>query len=243
MINGKKILAITLARGGSKSIFKKNIALLAGKPMLGYTVDAAKASRFIDRYIVSTDDTEIADVARQLGVDVPFLRPATLSTDTASSGDALFHAVQTMEEMDKCRYDIIVELMATNPLKTTEQIDQSIAMIAESGADSVIAVTRVLDQHPARIKRIENGRLIDFCIEEPREARRQDLSPAAYIRCGSIYTLDRDFLMRTKHRYGSAHSLALVVDENESANIDSKADFYLAEAMLRERAARTVTAD
>lgn len=235
MYKEKKILAITLARGGSKSIPKKNIALIDGKPLIAYTFEAAKACKYIDDYIVSTDDDSISDVAKSYAVEVPFKRPSDISSDTASSAAALIHAVNFMESKNNVKYDVIVELMATNPMKTPEQIGQSIEMLVDKQADSVIAVVQVFDQHPARIKKIVDGKLEDFCIHEPREARRQDLTPAAYLRCGSIYTLDRDYLMTTKNRYGSANSYPIIVPEDQSVNIDSVLDFHIAEILLQQR--------
>jgi N-acylneuraminate cytidylyltransferase len=237
VIKGRRVLAVSLARGGSKSIPKKNIALICGRPLISYTIDAARQSQYIDDFIVSTDDEEIAAVASKLGADVPFRRPPELSTDTASSAGALCHAVLYMEQLRQQKYDIIVELMVTNPLKTSEQIDTSVEMLHARQADSVIAVTQVWDQHPARIKKIEDGRILDFCIHEPREMRRQDLTPSAYVRCGSIYTLNRDYLLATRNRYGSDKSYALIIPEDESVNIDSVTDFQIAELRIARRLA------
>ncbi|BBD09580.1 cytidylyltransferase domain-containing protein [Desulfovibrio ferrophilus] len=234
MINGKKVLGVTLARGGSKSVPKKNIRPLAGKPVIAYTIEAAKRSAYLDDYIVSTDDQEIADVSASFGARIPFLRPVNLATDTATSGDALVHAVAYVEQETGEKFDYVVEMMATNPLKTTAQIDQAIEMLDAKKADSVIAVTRVYDQHPARIKKLDDeGRLEDFCIPEPLEARRQDLTPPAYIRCGSIYTIRRDYLMETKARYGSQESYALVIPDDESINVDTELDFAVAEILMQ----------
>ena len=108
MIAKKNVLGITLARGGSKSIYKKNIALLNSKPLISYTISAALASKYIDDYIISTDDQEIASVAIEHGAEVPFIRPETLSTDTASSADALIHAVEEYEKISNKRYDYII---------------------------------------------------------------------------------------------------------------------------------------
>ncbi len=236
MINGKKVLGITLARGGSKSVPKKNIRPLAGKPLIAYTIEAALSSSYLDDYIVSTEDQEIADICSDLGARVPFLRPVELASDTASSADALCHAVDFVEHERGEKFDYVIELMATNPFKTSLQIDKALEKLDETGADSVIAVTRVWDYHPARIKKLDDkGRLVNFCVPEPLEARRQDLTPPAYIRCGSIYALRRDYLMTTKTRYGSKESYALVVPEEESINIDNEFDFALAEIIIEKR--------
>lgn len=235
MISNKNVLAITLARGGSKSIYKKNIALLKNKPLISYTINAALDSKYIDEYIISTDDKEIADVAENLGATIPFLRPENLSSDTASSADALIHAVNAYEEITKKKYDYIIELMCTNPFKSGEMIDDIISTLDRNEkADAVITVERLLDHHPARIKKIENGYIRDFCVEEELESRRQDLKPEAYIRNGNIYALRRDLLMIQKARYGTNFCVPYYKENIPSANIDEPSDFYKAESLLND---------
>ncbi|MBL33041.1 MAG: cytidylyltransferase [Gammaproteobacteria bacterium] len=235
MISNKNVLAITLARGGSKSIYKKNIALLKNKPLISYTINAALDSKYIDEYIISTDDKEIADVAENLGATIPFLRPENLSSDTASSADALIHAVNAYEEITKKKYDYIIELMCTNPFKSGEMIDDIISKLDRNEkADAVITVERLLDHHPARIKKIENGYIRDFCVEEELESRRQDLKPEAYIRNGNIYALRRDLLMIQKARYGTNFCIPYYKEDIPSANIDEPSDFYKAESLLND---------
>jgi CMP-N-acetylneuraminic acid synthetase len=235
VIGGKRVLGVTLARGGSKSVYKKNIRPLAGRPLIAYTIEEALASSYLDDYIVSTDDDEIAQVSRGLGASVPFVRPRDLATDTATSGDAVAHAVDFMEEQAGQRYDYVIELMCTNPLKTRGQIDEALETLERTGGDTVIAVSRVLDQHPARIKQIVDGQLVNFCIPEPLEMRRQDLMPEAYIRIGSIYAMTRDYILETHTRYGSEASYALVVPEGESINVDNEIDFAVAEILMARR--------
>jgi CMP-N,N'-diacetyllegionaminic acid synthase len=202
MIRDKKILAITLARGGSKSVPRKNIKEIGSKPLIAYTIEEALKSQYIDDYIVSTDDEEIKNVSLKFNAQVPFLRPDEFSTDEASSSSALIHAVDFMEKKNGFNYDFIVELMCTNPLKNKHDIDSIIEKAYQTNAESVIAVHKLDDHHPARIKKIVNDKIVDFCIEEPNEARRQDLRPLAYIRSGSIYCMRRDFLMDKGQRYG-----------------------------------------
>ena len=235
MISNKNVLAITLARGGSKSIYKKNIALLKNKPLISYTINAALDSEYIDEYIISTDDKEIADVAENLGATIPFLRPENLSSDTASSADALIHAVNAYEEITKKKYDYIIEIMCTNPFKSGEMIDDIISTLDRNEkADAVITVERLLDHHPARIKKIEDGYIRDFCVEEELESRRQDLKPEAYIRNGNIYALRRDLLMTQKARYGTNFCVPYYKENIPSANIDEPSDFYKAESLLND---------
>ena len=227
-----RILGITLARGGSKSVPRKNIKPIAGVPLIEYTISEALKSTFLTRYIVSTDDEEIQQVAIQCGAEAPFLRPSEFSTDEASSVSAMQHAVNWVEQQEGVKYDYVVELMCTNPMKTVEDIDASIKKLISTKADSVIAVHQLEDHHPARIKKIINDKIIDFCVQEIPESRRQDLKPEAYIRSGSIYALKRDYLMIEGKRYGSDDSRPYILPQERAVNIDTETDFMIAELML-----------
>lgn len=227
-----KILGITLARGGSKSVPRKNIRPILGVPLIGYTVGEALLSKHITRYIVSTDDVEIRDVAMAYGADAPFLRPDEFSSDTASSVCALQHAVNWVEQEEGTTYDYVIELMCTNPMKTVTDIDACIEKLIETRADSVIAVHKLEDHHPMRIKKIVDDRIVDFCLEEKPESRRQDLKPDAYIRSGSIYALKRDHLMVESRRYGSKESRPYILPSERAVNVDTEIDFLIAEHLM-----------
>ncbi|MBF0131480.1 MAG: acylneuraminate cytidylyltransferase family protein [Magnetococcales bacterium] len=230
-----RILAMTLARGGSKSVPRKNIAPILGIPLIAYTIGEAKKSTLITHYVVSTDDVEIQQVAIAYGAEAPFLRPAHLASDTANSRDPMQHAVTWMEGREGQPYDYVIELMATNPMKTVEDIDGCLKKLIETGADSVIAVHELQDHHPMRIKKIVDDRIVDFCVPEPPNARRQDLLPKAYIRSGAIYAMRRDHLMVENCRYGSSNSRPWFLSAERAVNVDSMADFYLAEILLKQR--------
>jgi len=230
-----KVLGVTLARGGSKSVPKKNIKLLDGIPVIAHTIKEALKSNLITRYVVSTDDVEIQKVAIKYGAEAPFLRPSEFATDTASSVAALQHAVDWVEKDEGMQYDYVIELMATNPMKTVDDINHCIKKLIDTGADSVIAVHRLDDHHPARIKKIVDDRIVDFCVPEKLESRRQDLTPEAYIRSGSIYALRRDHLMIQGQRYGSVESRPYILPPERAVNIDSEIDFLIAEQLLKKR--------
>jgi CMP-N,N'-diacetyllegionaminic acid synthase len=227
-----KILGLTLARGGSKSVPRKNIRPINGIPLIAYTIGEALRSRFLTRFIVSTDDAEIQEVAIRYGAEAPFLRPAEFSTDAASSVSAMQHAVAWAEKQEGVRYDYVIEMMCTNPMKTVEDIDACIEKLVKTGADSVIAVHRLEDHHPIRIKKIVDDRIVDFCLPEKPETRRQDLKPHAYIRSGSIYALKRDHLMVEGRRYGSVESRPYILPEERAVNVDTELDFLIAEHLL-----------
>ena len=137
-----RILAITLARGGSKKIKNKNITLLNNKPLIYYTIKEAKKSKWISDYIVSTDSSKIAKISNKYGAETPFLRPKFLSRDKSKSIDALLHALKFMENLKGYKYDYIIELMATNPLKTYHDVDQILLKMIKNKYDSMIAVNR-----------------------------------------------------------------------------------------------------
>ena len=225
MINGKKVVAVTLARGGSKSIPKKNMVDINGRPLLDYTVQEVKKSQYIDEYYVSTDDDDVIDYCDKNNVSC-ILRPYKLATDTAKSSDALIHAVEGL------KFYYVAEVMATNPLKTVEDINGCIEEIDAKNADSVVSVRRIYDEHPARVKWLDEDNVMhDFYLEKP-ESRRQDLSPSAYIRNGSIYVMKKSFLLENKARYGKK-SIAYIMPEERTVNIDNTEDLEVAKIRMK----------
>jgi len=225
------ILAITLARGGSKGIPKKNLAKIGGKPLIQYTFDIISAINNLHSYILSTDCPDIAEYAVNQGIHVPFLRPSHLASDHATSADALKHATLFMENFFSIKYDYVVELMCTNPFKTAIHVNQVIDKIIATKADSVIGVSRLEEHHPARIKRIVDDHLLDFVVPE-LSSRRQDLTPEAYIRNGSIYAINRDKLILENYRFGGPNSRPYIMPEPCSINIDSPLDLVIANHLL-----------
>jgi CMP-N-acetylneuraminic acid synthetase len=233
MVNGKRVLGITLARGGSKSVPRKNIRPILSVPLIAYTIAEALRSNHISRYIVSTEDEEICKIAQQYGADAPFLRPAEFANDTSSTISALKHAVEWIEENEGSQYDYVIELMCTNPMKTASDIDAVIEKLVTTGADSVIAVHKLEDNHPIRIKKIVDDKIVDFCLPEVPETRRQDLKPDAYIRSGSIYGAKREHLMVEGRRYGSENSRPYILPPERAINVDTEIDFLLAELLIK----------
>jgi CMP-N-acetylneuraminic acid synthetase len=228
-----RILAVTLARGGSKGIHKKNIRLINGVPLIAYTIVEALRSKYVSRYIISTDDEEIRSISLKYGAEAPFLRPAELSSDEATSASAVQHAVDWCEKEEKTKYDYVIELMCTNPMKTSHDIDAVLQKLIETDADSVIGVTKLEDHHPARAKKIVDDRIVDFCVPE-LSSRRQDLKPDAYIRNGAIYAMKRDVLMIQNARYGTANSCPYIMAAERSVNIDSALDCLVVEFLLKQ---------
>lgn len=217
-----KVLGVIPARGGSKGVIKKNIRLLGDKPLIAYSIEACLSSG-IDRFIVSTDDEEIAETARKWGAEVPFLRPVELATDSARAIPVMQHALEWMEAADETRYDALMMLQPTTPFRRSIDIDQAIATLRRTGADSVISVTDVEGHHPARMKYLEGDRLIDpdFC-EAYENQPRQELRPM-YIRNGAIYLTRREILLAGSFKGSDCR--AHIMETIRSVNIDTQLDF------------------
>jgi CMP-N,N'-diacetyllegionaminic acid synthase len=228
-----KVLAVIPARGGSKGVPRKNIRIVAGKPLIAYTIETALAVRhLVHRIVVSTDDEEIAAISRKFGADVPFLRPAYLSGDQVPTLPVLQHAVRLLEAEDHIRFDWILLLQPTAPLRTPRDVETALDLSRTGGTDSVISVTQLIAAHPIQAKRIENNRLLPYYLEEKEGTRRQDLQPPAYIRNGAIYLTRRDVLMEKNSIWGdSIHPY--VMPAERSINIDSEMDLKLLELVLK----------
>lgn len=181
MYKNKTFLAVIPARGGSKGIPKKNIRNVNGKPLISYTIQAALQSVYLDRIIVSTDDNQIAAVSEQYGAEVPFRRPAKLATDEAQTIDTVVHAIEQIEE----KYDYVVLLQPTQPLRTTKQIDEAIRQIVDANETSLVSVERVT-QHPILYRTIDQKGHLHPLINESSTVRRQDFKPY-YMVNGLIY--------------------------------------------------------
>jgi len=224
------VLGVTLARGGSKGVPRKNIRTINGKPLLAYTIEEALKSKFINKYVVSTEDKEIANVAHRYGADV-INRPEELADDDTPSIDAIKHALIVSEDMWGS-FDVVADLRCTNPLKTVEDIDGAIGKLINTGADVVVGVSKLEDHHPSRIKRIFQDRLIDFAWPEDPRGQRQDLKPDAYIRNGSIYIVRASAIMEGIHFLGTDEIRPWIMPLERSVNVDTELDFKLIEVML-----------
>lgn len=223
-------LALITARGGSKGLPGKNLAPLAGKPLIAWTIDAARAASSLSRIVVSTDDPAIADACRSRGVEVPFLRPAELSTDTASHLSVVEHALQWLESGEKVRPDVVVLLQPTSPLRTAADIDACVALASRTAAPAVVSVCEAVD-HPFLVKKLdEGGRLVDYVTPGLAYARRQDF-PAAYVLNGAVYVNRRDSLLRDRS-FVPPGALPYVMPRERSIDIDTAADLAAAEAAL-----------
>jgi CMP-N-acetylneuraminic acid synthetase len=232
-----RVLALIPARGGSKGVPRKNLREVGGKPLLAHTIECALARRGrFHRVIVSTDDPEIARVARAAGAEVPFTRPPELAADTAPMAPVAQHALRWVEQADGLRLDWLCLLQPTAPLRAPEDLDAALDLAAAGGSDAVISVVRVFAVHPILMKRIEAGRLLPYCVEETEGTRRQDYQPPAYMRNGAVYLVRRDVLLERGSLWGDVIR-PYVMPESRSLSVDGELDLRLADLLLRERAA------
>ena len=217
-----RILGVIPARGGSKSVPRKNIKELGGKPLIAWTIEASLQSN-LDKVIVSTDDAEIAEVARKFNAEVPFLRPSHLATDSAGAIENIQHSLRFFIENGD-DFDAVMMLQPTAPFRNTDDINKAIEMFNEHDTDSVISVIDVEGHHPARMKYMDSdGFLIDpdFC-EAKENQPRQELEPM-YLRNGGIYLTRKEVLLSGSFK--GKKSLGLQMPAERSVNIDTPMDF------------------
>ena len=227
-------LGIIPARGGSKSIPRKNLHPLLGKPLIAWSILSALRATSLDRMIVSTDDAEIAEVAKRYGAEVPFLRPGEISADETPDLPVFQHALRALREAEGYAPDAIVHLRPTQPLRTPEQIDQAVELWTSSGADCVKSV-RLVSEHPFKMYRLEGDRLAPYLDTDERRRRgpdvpRQSLEPV-YLSAGVV-----DVIRRATVEAGSTEGQVVVpyfVNPSRYVNLDSPRDFEIAEALMR----------
>lgn len=228
-----QVLAIIPARGGSKSIPRKNVIPIAGKPLIAWTIESALRSQQLERVIVSTDDMEIARIAREWGAEVPFMRPTTLAQDDTPGIAPILHAIEWLAQYQAYQPDYVMCLQPTSPLRTTEDIEAAIQLILQRQTDSVVSVTSV-EHHPYWTKKITgNGYLTNFLDLDRLYTRRQDL-PEVYALNGAIYLARRAILLKQQIWYTDTTS-AYVMPQERSLDVDTRWDLYLTELILKDR--------
>jgi len=232
-IDNRHILAIIPARGGSKSIPRKNIKLLGDYPLIAYSIAAGLSSRYIDRVIVSTDDEKIAHIAAQWGAEVPFIRPAELADDHVTDLPVFEHAVQWLEKNDNYHADIILQLRPTSPFRPNGCIDAAIeSLLQNSEADSLRGVTPS-GQNPYKMWRIQSNRMIPLLngeFDEPYNMPRQKL-PDTYWQTGHIEVIRYETIIR-KHSMTGDYIIPYVIDPRYAIDLDTLQQWAFAEYLL-----------
>lgn len=218
MIDGQSVLAVITARGGSKGVPGKNILPIGGRPLIQWTVDAARASRHIDRLIVSSDDAAIIEAALRAGCEAPFVRDAALATDQATSMDVVIDALQRVPG-----HGIVLLLQPTSPLRSTADIDGTLAMLQSSDAPCCVSVREAEDHPYWTFQRDPTGVLSKF-VEPPQgmPLRRQDLPPAWCLN-GAVYAARTAWLLQYRS-FLTAQTVGYPMPAERSLDIDTPAD-------------------
>jgi CMP-N,N'-diacetyllegionaminic acid synthase len=214
------------ARGGSKGIPRKNIKLIAGKPLIVWTIESALRSSMLGGVVVSTDDLEIAEIARRAGAHVPFVRPAELAEDHSPGLGPVLHALDQLPQ-----FDSVLLLQPTSPLRTTDDIDGCLNFVLQKKTPSVVSVTEA-DTHPYWTYMLNADQTLTQLLDFSPVARRQDL-PAVYSLNGAMYFVDASWV-RKSGRLLSTETLAYVMSKEHSVDLDTPLDWKFAELLLKE---------
>lgn len=234
MINGKTVLAIIPARGGSKGIPRKNIKPLAGKPLIAWTIEEAKKSKYIDIIIVSTDSKEIADVSIKYGADIPFIRPKELAADETPSSEVILHATEWLRINQNQKFDILILLQPTSPLRNANQIDTALKNFMSNPSNKCLVSVKEAEDSPYWMKIIDDDHFLrNFIVHQNNYTRRQDL-PKIYILNGAIYIMRTADFINYKS-FDVDNTIPFLMDKITSIDIDSEEDFMLAETIVRKR--------
>jgi len=224
----RTVLAIIPARGGSKGLPRKNVRNLAGKPLIAWTIEAAKKSKFIDRLILSSEDAEIIEAAKQWGCEAPFVRPVALAQDETPGIDVVLHAIEEVAE-----YDYILLLQPTSPLRTTKDIDECIKHCLKQKANSCVSLVQSQKSPYWMFQVDKNGKMKPLLTKGPTYSRRQDL-PAVYAINGALYFAKREWLLKKK-TFFTKETIAHIMPPERSLDVDSELDLMICDLLLRER--------
>ncbi len=216
MLNNETVLAIIPARGGSKGVPRKNIRIVGGKPLIAWTIDAAKSTDYIDRVILSTDDEEIAGVARTYNCDVPFMREPYLANDTATTMDVVIDTIQ------KCSgYDWVVVLQPTSPLRTSTDISNALQLCHEKSAPACVSVT-LTNESPYWMYLLNPDASMQSLLPQNEISRRQDL-PQIYSLNGAVYIARINWLLQNK-KFVTQDTVAYNMPSERSIDLDTELD-------------------
>ncbi len=226
MYNKSRILAVIPARGGSKGVPRKNIRLVAGRPLIAWTIEEAKKSKYIDRTILSSDDAEIIAIARQWNCDVPFIRPSELARDDVAGVGLALHALQTLNE----KFDYFVLLQPTSPLRIAEDIDGCIKKCISQNAPACVTVTTA-DKTPYWMYSLDDqGRLRPVIKQKTSVLLRQRTEPV-YALNGAVYVVNTKWFMKNK-KFIFEETIAYLMPKARSADIDTEWDLRICDLLL-----------
>lgn len=233
MYRNHTVIAVICARGRSKGVPQKNIRLLGGKSLITYTLEQAKKFAYADRVIVSTDDEEIKSVAEKSGIEIPFLRPEELATDEVSVIPAIIHAVQMAEGYWKEKYDIVINLSPTGPLRTVLDIELTLKMLVDTpGTDVVFSVSKSHDNPYFNMVETDGRGYFNISKKSKKSIVRRQNVPEVYAMNGSIYGIWKRILFAEKSFF-TKKTRVYIMPRERSIDIDNNIDFELAEFFMR----------
>jgi CMP-N,N'-diacetyllegionaminic acid synthase len=221
------IIAFIPARGGSKGVPKKNIQILLGKPLIAWSIEQALSSKFIDRVIVSTDCPKIAEVAIDYGAEVPYMRPDSLSNDTATTESAMLHCCEYLSERDELP-ELFMLVQCTSPIRSKEIFDLAITHFKSENLDSMLSVNKY---HHFTWRDTSSPKA---SYDYKNRPRRQDINPENqdYLETGSFYITKTDALIESKNRLTGKIGM-FITPENEGYEIDTDIDFMICEELMK----------
>ena len=225
MIGNETVLGVILARGGSKGIPKKNLQTLARRPLIAWTIDAGLDARTIDRLVLSSDDEEIMQEARDRGCEVPFRRPDALARDDSTSMEALLHVLDHVGG-----FDWVVLLQPTSPLRVADDIDDALQQCIDRGAPACVSVTPV-EEPPQWMYTLTDREQLRPLLDGPRPSRRQNAT-TAYVLNGAVYAARIPWLRNTGD-FISSETVAHAMPVERSADVDTKLDLRWCDFLLR----------
>ncbi len=234
MYKDKRILAIVTARGGSKGLPHKNILELNGKPLIAYTIEKVKSSKYLDKAYISTDDEEIAGVCERYGISVSELRPEELAGDTTSSAEVLFYTIDLLKKQGE-EYDYMILLEPTSPLRKEDDIDNMIRIAVDNpNADGVISIGRVCLEHPSVVKKLtQDGYIISY-IENGKTFYQRQSEDEAYFPYGVGYLMKTDRFMQT-HSIYMERMLPYMIERWQNYEVDDIYDFICIDALMKRK--------
>jgi len=231
MINGKKVLTIIPARGGSKGLPNKNKRILYGKPLVSYPIEVAKNSKYIDEVYLSTDDRDIQNIGIESGVNCPELRPKELASDTATTFSVLEYIIKKYKSK-KTIFDYLLLLEPTSPLTQSEDVDSAIEKLDKNRekADSIVGITKAETVHPEFCVELNKAGILKPYKNDFSNVRRQDLDDVFFYD-GSLYISDINALIKEESFYHS-RTMGYITKKWQSLEIDDIIDFYCVESIL-----------
>ena len=232
MVGKKKAFALIGARGGSKSIPRKNVADLGGFPLIAYSIAAAKLSKFIDRVVVSTDDEEISEIAKKYGAEVPLKRPEELASDTSHDLEFVKHFLHWMSEHENITPDFIVHLRPTTPLRDPNLVDEAIKKITEHSDATSLRSVHELNEPPQKYFKLDNEYLVGYMDEVKDQNVARQSFPKAYYPNGYVDVLKSDFILESGTMHGD--KILSFITPN-TAEIDGPGDLDLVNFMLKSK--------